>query len=108
MTAGSAAAQGKAGRDHDHPVRVLADGARALADREAITALAQRAETLGYDSVFVTDRMLIPVADHAAYPYSATGAFPLGPDEPWLECPHRGDVPGDASPGGSASARASW
>ena len=35
--------------------------------------------------MFVTDRMLIPVASTAAYPYSATGAFPLGPDEPWLE-----------------------
>lgn len=61
-------------------------GRGALADREAITMLAQRAEALGYDSVFVTDRMLIPVATTTAYPYSATGAFPLGPDEPWLEC----------------------
>jgi probable F420-dependent oxidoreductase len=60
-------------------------GRGALADRAAITTLAQRAEALGYDSVFVTDRMLIPVARTAAYPYSATGAFPLGPDEPWLE-----------------------
>jgi probable F420-dependent oxidoreductase len=60
-------------------------GRGALAGREAITALAQRAEALDYDSVFVTDRMLIPVARTAAYPYSATGAFPLGPDEPWLE-----------------------
>jgi probable F420-dependent oxidoreductase len=56
-----------------------------LADRETITALAERAEALGYDSVFVTDRMLIPVASTRAYPYSATGAFPIGPDEPWLE-----------------------
>jgi probable F420-dependent oxidoreductase len=56
-----------------------------LANCEAITTLAQRADTLGYDSAFVTDRMLIPVASTAAYPYSATGAFPLGPDEPWLE-----------------------
>ena len=56
-----------------------------LAERETLTMLAQRAEALGYDSVFVTDRLLIPVASTAAYPYSATGAFPLGPDEPWLE-----------------------
>jgi probable F420-dependent oxidoreductase len=60
-------------------------GRGALADREAITALAQRADALGYDSVFVTDRMLIPVTATASYPYSPTGAFPLGPDEPWLE-----------------------
>jgi probable F420-dependent oxidoreductase len=56
-----------------------------LADREAITTLAQRADALGYDSIFVTDRLLIPVQPTAAYPYSATGGFPLGPDEPWLE-----------------------
>jgi probable F420-dependent oxidoreductase len=56
-----------------------------LADRDAIGGLARRAEALGYDSIFVTDRMLIPVAKTSGYPYSPTGAFPLGPDEPWLE-----------------------
>ena len=60
-------------------------GRGVLASREALTTLAQRADALGYDSVFVTDRMLIPVASTTAYPYSPTGAFPLGPDEPWLE-----------------------
>ena len=60
-------------------------GRGVLAGREAITALAQRAEALGYDSIWVTDRLLIPVQSASAYPYSATGAFPLGPDEPWLE-----------------------
>src|SRR5262245_12275391 len=56
-----------------------------LAGRDAITTLARRADALGYDSIFVTDRMVIPVAATTGYPYSATGAFPLGPDEPWLE-----------------------
>ena len=60
-------------------------GRGALADRDAITTLALRAERLGFDSVFVTDRLLIPVQSASRYPYSATGAFPLGPDEPWLE-----------------------
>lgn len=60
-------------------------GRGVLADREALGALARRAEALGYDSIFVTDRMLIPVASTSGYPYSPTGAFPLGPDEPWLE-----------------------
>jgi probable F420-dependent oxidoreductase len=60
-------------------------GRGVLAGREPITTLARRAEALGFDSVFVTDRLLIPAAPTAAYPYSATGAFPLGPDEPWLE-----------------------
>jgi probable F420-dependent oxidoreductase len=60
-------------------------GRGALADREAITSLAQRADALGFDSIWVTDRLLIPVKSASPYPYSATGAFPLGPDEPWLE-----------------------
>lgn len=60
-------------------------GRGALAERTAISTLARRAEALGFDSVFVTDRLLIPVAPTSAYPYAATGAFPLGPDEPWLE-----------------------
>jgi probable F420-dependent oxidoreductase len=56
-----------------------------LAGREAITTLARRADGLQYDSIWVTDRLLIPTRPTAAYPYSDTGAFPLGPDEPWLE-----------------------
>jgi probable F420-dependent oxidoreductase len=60
-------------------------GRGVLAGKEAITTLARRAEALGYNSIWVTDRMLIPVQSRSAYPYSPTGAFPLGPDEPWLE-----------------------
>ncbi len=60
-------------------------GRGVLAGREAITTLAKQAEALDYDSIWVTDRMLIPVQSRSAYPYSPTGAFPLGPDEPWLE-----------------------
>ncbi len=60
-------------------------GRGVLAEREAITVLAKRAEALAYDSIWVTDRLLIPVQSTSAYPYSPTGAFPLGPDEPWLE-----------------------
>ena len=60
-------------------------GRGVLAGKEAITTVATRAEQLGYDSIWVTDRMLIPVQSGSKYPYSPTGAFPLGPDEPWLE-----------------------
>ena len=56
-----------------------------LAERAAITTLAKRAEQLGYDSIWVTDRLLIPTQATSAYPYSLTGELPLGPDEPWLE-----------------------
>ncbi|HLE43059.1 MAG TPA: hypothetical protein VJB36_03500 [Methylomirabilota bacterium] len=48
-----------------------------LAGREAITTLAKRADALGYDSIWVADRMVIPLPSDTAYPHSATGAFPL-------------------------------
>ncbi len=60
-------------------------GRGALADREAITSLAARADALGYDSIWVTDRLLIPTTATSVYPYSPTGILPIGPDEPWLE-----------------------
>ena len=41
-------------------------GRGALADREAIAELARRVEALGYDSIFVSDRMLIPVQSTSA------------------------------------------
>src|SRR5947209_18138872 len=62
-------------------------GRGVLADRDAITTLAQRADALGCDSIWVTDRLLIPVKSASSYPYAVTGAFPRGPDEPWLEPP---------------------
>jgi probable F420-dependent oxidoreductase len=60
-------------------------GRGALADRETITSLARRADALGYDSIWVTDRLLIPTTTTSVYPYSTTGTLPIGPDEPWLE-----------------------
>ena len=60
-------------------------GRGALADRETITTVAARADALDYDSIWVTDRLLIPVNTTAVYPYSESGALPIGPDEPWLE-----------------------
>lgn len=60
-------------------------GRGALADRDTITSVAVRADALGYDSIWVTDRLLIPVTTSAVYPYAQSGTFPIGPDEPWLE-----------------------
>ncbi|HTU01262.1 MAG TPA: LLM class flavin-dependent oxidoreductase, partial [Candidatus Sulfotelmatobacter sp.] len=60
-------------------------GRGVLAERGAITEVAQRAEALAYDSIWVTDRLLIPTQPTSAYPYSPSGELPLGPDEPWLE-----------------------
>jgi probable F420-dependent oxidoreductase len=60
-------------------------GRGVLADRNAITDLARRADRLRYDSIWVTDRLLIPIESTSAYPYSTSGKLPIGPDEPWLE-----------------------
>ncbi len=56
-----------------------------LAGREAILTLARLADRLGYDSIWVTDRLLIPIQSSSPYPYSTSGKLPIGPDEPWLE-----------------------
>ncbi len=41
-----------------------------------LRAVAQEAETLGYDSLWVLDRLLYPVAPRAPYPPAADGALP--------------------------------
>jgi probable F420-dependent oxidoreductase len=64
---------------------VSLQGRGPLADRDALTTLALRAEALGYDSVWVTDRLLIPVESRTGYTGSATRAFPFPPETPWLE-----------------------
>jgi len=58
-------------------------GRGALADRDAITTLAQRADALGYDSIWVTDRLLIPVRS-ASRPIRtrSTARFRSGPTSP--------------------------
>jgi alkanesulfonate monooxygenase SsuD/methylene tetrahydromethanopterin reductase-like flavin-dependent oxidoreductase (luciferase family) len=40
----------------------------AVAGPEAVSAIAQRAEALGYDSLWVLDRLLWPVKPQAPYP----------------------------------------
>jgi len=44
--------------------------------------LAARAESLGYESVFVPDHVVMPVGFTSRYPYSADGDFPFGEDVP--------------------------
>jgi probable F420-dependent oxidoreductase len=60
-------------------------GRGALAVRETIKAVATRADALDYDSIWVTDRLLIPIKSASVYPYAESGTLPIGPDEPWLE-----------------------
>lgn len=47
---------------------------------EALTALVQRAEALGFASVMIADHVIFPVVIGSRYPYTVTGAFPGGGD----------------------------
>ena len=44
-----------------------------LSKPEILFKLAQKGDALRYDSVFVTDHVVIPVEIESAYPYSANG-----------------------------------
>jgi probable F420-dependent oxidoreductase len=57
-----------------------------LATRDHILELAALAEASGLESLWVADHVIFPVTLTSAYPYSATGAFPLDmTQEPLLE-----------------------
>ncbi|MGQ4806795.1 hypothetical protein NKDENANG_00130 [Candidatus Entotheonellaceae bacterium PAL068K] len=43
---------------------------------DALCALVQRAESLGFHSVVIADHIVFPVESHSAYPYTVGGAFP--------------------------------
>lgn len=52
---------------------------------EKIARIAQRAEELGYDSVWVSDHIIFPTELRSPYPYSPDGKLPLDPTLPLLE-----------------------
>jgi probable F420-dependent oxidoreductase len=57
-----------------------------VASRQNILDAARAAEDQGFHSVWVSDRMLKPVAPAAGYPYSAErGAIAFRPDRNWLD-----------------------
>ena len=53
--------------------------------RDTMVKLAQLADRLGFDSIWVTDHIVMPTQITSQYPYSATGAFPAQPAEDYLE-----------------------
>jgi probable F420-dependent oxidoreductase len=55
------------------------------ATRETLLAFARRMETLGYDSLWASDHVVIPSRIASKYPYSETGDFPLPPSANFLE-----------------------
>jgi probable F420-dependent oxidoreductase len=60
-------------------------GAGPYAGPEAITAFAQRAEELGFDSLWMTDHVVLPVDVQTRYPYRADGKFFWPSDTPYLD-----------------------
>jgi probable F420-dependent oxidoreductase len=55
------------------------------ATREGVLLVARRIESLGYDSLWVSDHVVIPWTIRSRYPYNATGDFPLSPGTDFLE-----------------------
>jgi probable F420-dependent oxidoreductase len=56
-----------------------------VAEPGALGALAQAAEGLGFDSVWVSDHVVVPERIASSYPYSPDGRFPTSPTQPYLE-----------------------
>ena len=56
-----------------------------LASPEAVRTLAQQAEALGFDSVWVPDHIVVPRQVASSYPYAASGASPFDPEQPFYE-----------------------
>src|SRR2546422_4459021 len=55
------------------------------ATRETLLAFARQMETLGYDSLWASDHVVIPWRITSKYPYNETGDFPLPPTTNFLE-----------------------
>lgn len=56
-----------------------------MAGPKQIRGVAQRAEDLGYDHVWVSDHIILPKKVDSFYPYAADGVATFRPDEPYLE-----------------------
>lgn len=63
-------------------IGALAAGSDAM---EAQLTIAQRAEALGYDSLWVPDHVVFPTTINSKYPYNDTGKLFFPPETPLLE-----------------------
>lgn len=52
---------------------------------EAIAEVAELADGLGFDSLQVTDHLVIPVTIESTYPYNTSGRMAAGPDDVYFE-----------------------
>jgi probable F420-dependent oxidoreductase len=55
------------------------------AEPGALGALAQTAEALGFDSIWISDHVVVPERIESSYPYSPDGRFPTSPNQPYLD-----------------------
>lgn len=55
------------------------------ASRKTVMEAAQQAESLGYDSVWSADRIIIPWEIKTTYPYSRSATFIVPPDRPFFD-----------------------
>jgi len=60
-------------------------GRGSLAAPDLVLRLAQKADQLGYSSLFVTDHVVLPATSKSAYPYHPSGQFPGGGNQDYLE-----------------------
>jgi len=60
-------------------------GAGPYAGPDAIVAFAQKAEELGFDSLWMTDHIALPVDVASRYPYTQDGKFFWPPETPYLD-----------------------
>ncbi len=56
-----------------------------MASPEALRSLAQRAEDLTFDSVWVSDHIILPRQVDSFYPYAADGVATFRPDQPYYD-----------------------
>ena len=56
-----------------------------LATPDTVVGLAQQAEAMGFESIWVADHIAFPVTFKSEYPYSAKGDFPSRLSDPLLE-----------------------
>jgi probable F420-dependent oxidoreductase len=56
-----------------------------LATRESLRQAAQVVEELGFDSVWVSEHIVVPRKQATPYPRTPTGQFPVPPDMPFLD-----------------------
>ena len=56
-----------------------------VTDINAMTGLAQRAEQLGYESVWTFEHVIVPMDYDSKYPYSRSGKMAAEPETPFVD-----------------------